>query len=657
MNLFKRNKESGSLSEETKNSNAKGISQVPRKKKRSRKFVILIAVVLAVIALIVIWRLLISTDSSKTDSEIHTGVVMRGEISNEMTSSGTLSPNDMYTITSLVTGEIISADFEEGDQVTEGQVLYVIDQSDIAQSLESAERSLSEAQTTYNKAMNQLGGGTVKSTQTGYIETISIHAGDTVQGQATIGTLYNDDSMTLRVAFLNTEADMLSVGQDVIVTLSDTGEQIPGRIDQKSDEIQTIDSGVLVKYIEVTVTNPGGLTTSDRGTVSVGGLTSVSDGTFEAYLSEVNLTVELPSQVKIASVLIGEGDAVTNGTPLFTITTDSYNEAVTSAEDALIEAQNNLTNSQEKADNYTITAPISGQVIAKYMKAGDNLSDTANSTLALIYDLSCLTFEMSIDELDISNIEVGQEVEVTADAFEDETYTGYVSNVSLAGTSQNGVTTYPVVVTIEDTGSLLPGMNVDGTIILERSEDTLYIPSSALMRGNIVYVQNDSLSSGNVSTSEGSLSEGSGKSESQGTSSTSAEVLSLATPPDEISSDAESLDETIGSSVERNETIQSEGDGSESAEVLEAQGNNVVSESLLGSRDVPEGFTAVEVETGIISDDYVEILSGLSEGQTVYLSDDASTDTSDMMGFMGGGDFGGGGGGGMPPGGGGGPGF
>lgn len=677
-----------------------------RKKRRKKRIVIaIVAVAVVAIAGFVLWRIFGNSGNAAVETAVSTGVVMRGEVSNEMTSSGTLQPKDTYTITSLVSGEIISADFEEGDQVEEGQVLYVIDQSDITQQLENAQRSLTEAENTYNKAIEELGGGTIKSTQTGYIQSISIHEGDTTNGQQ-IATLYNDDAMTLRVAFLNTDADMLSVGQDVIVVLSDTAEQIPGRITQKSDELQTIDSGVVVKYIEVTVTNPGGLTTTDRATVTAGGINSVSDGTFEAYTSDVQLSVELPAEVKIASVLVGEGDYVTNGTALFTITQDSYNDAVTAAEDSLINAQNEFTNAQESVDDYTITAPISGQVITKTAKAGDNITGTTGS-LALIYDLSELTFEMSIDELDISDIEVGQEVEVTADAFEGEIYSGYVSNVSLAGSYQNGVTTYPVVVTIEDTGDLLPGMNVDGTIILERSEDTLYVPASALQRGNVVYVQNDSLTEtqSSVGSSEVSGDDEGVRSAPAGDlpggeapqgmpeEATMGEASQSMVSPGEFSEETSSGGNALGgasggdkgteTSQTAVENIETGEEGSmpesteaaenteslESAENTENQetgevtglGNSDESgfssddaQAMLAGRDVPEGFTAVQVETGIISNDYVEILSGLSEGQIVYLSDTASTDDSY---FMGGGDFGMGGGmGGGDRGGGGGPG-
>lgn len=138
--------------------------------------------------------------------------------------------------------------------------------------------------------------------------------------------------------------------------------------------------------------------------------------------------------------------------------------------------------------------PISGTVITKTVKAGDKINAGGNSTvtLATIYDLSELTFEMSVDELDVQNVQVGQTVEVTADAFEDQTFSGKVTNVSLASSYSNGVTNYPVTVTMDEVGSLLPGMNVDGNIILDQAEDALVIPVDALMRGNKVYVKDAS---------------------------------------------------------------------------------------------------------------------------------------------------------------------
>ena len=74
-----------------------------------------------------------SRNASKMDMStfVSTAVVTKQDISSEISSSGTITPKDTYNITALVSGEIISADFNVGDTVTKDQVLYQIDKSSL----------------------------------------------------------------------------------------------------------------------------------------------------------------------------------------------------------------------------------------------------------------------------------------------------------------------------------------------------------------------------------------------------------------------------------------------------------------------------------------------------------------------------------------------
>ena len=128
--------------------------------------------------------------------------------------------------------------------------------------------------------------------------------------------------------------------------------------------------------------------------------------------------------------------------------------------------------------------------------------------LCTIYDLSYLTMTLSVDELDIASIEVGQSVSIVADAVEDTTYTGTVTKVSVAGTSSGSATTYPVTIRIDETDGLLPGMSVDATIELASAEDVLAIPSAALNRGDTVLVTADSPSAANGTLVESTTEDG-----------------------------------------------------------------------------------------------------------------------------------------------------
>ncbi len=494
--------------------------------------------------------------------------VTRGNLTSELSSSGTISPKDTYSITSLAEGEVVRADFEEGEQVEKGQILYQIDVSSMesemtsaANSLERSNNNYAQALQDYQEALSNYSGNTYKSTRSGFIQTLKIQAGDKVGSSTELATVYNDQTMKLKIPFLSGEAAAIGAGSQALLTLADTEEQLTGVVTAVSNMDEVLSGGRLVRCVTVEVANPGGLTAEHTATAVIGDFASAGEGNFEPVTNTV-MKADISGNVEVEALLVHEGDYVTVGTPIFRMKAkdaekiiQTYKDAVDSAQEKVESAQSKVDSTRDSYENYTITAPISGQVITKSIKAGDKISKNSSgtTTMAVIYDLSEVTFEMSVDELDVRNVKVGQKVEITADAIEGKTFTGTVTNISLESSQSNGVTNYPVTVTLDEVGELLPGMNVDGRIILDEAEDTLMIPVDALMRGNRVYVKDDT--------------------------------------------------------------------------VTQAQGS------------VPEGFRAVEVETGLINDEYVEILSGLSEGETVYVSESSKSGNVMMMpmGFDGGG--------------------
>ena len=627
-----------------------------RKGKSGRIVIVLIVVLAVLLGGFFLYKKKTTSQKRQGDQSVSTATVKRTDISSELTASSALSPKDTYEVTSLVEGEVIEANFEEGDVVEKGQILYRIDATSMDSDLSSAETSLQRAkesaqtaQSNYAEETARIAGNTYRSTASGYIKTLYIKEGDKVNNGTKIADLYDDSVMKITVPFLSGEAAEINVGDEAAVILEDTGEQISGTVTVVSSMEETLSGGRLVKNVTVEVSNPGGLTTDTAASVKVDGFVCSAEGTFAAK-TETTLSVEISGNksLEIENLLIHEGSYVEKNSELFQVTTKTaeeylkeFKDAVESADDNLENAENKLSNTQDSVDDYTITAPITGTVITKNVKVGDKISKSSSgtTTMAVIYDLSTMTLEMSVDELDVANVKVGQSVEVTADAVEGETFTGTVTNVSLQSSYSNGVTNYPVTVTLDDTGNLLPGMNVDAKIILDSSENALVIPASALMRGNRVYVKKSSDSTENTDTQRNGSSDnvGDADSERKNHGDGTQNVDSADRQPD---AGAEASGSSKGSGTD-NSSSKSTGSGKS------------------GSSNVPDGFEAVQVTTGIINDDYVEILSGLSEGDEVYISSESgsSTQTNQMqMGGMGGpgGDMGGGAPGG--PGGNGGPG-
>ena len=152
--------------------------------------------------------------ASAKAGEQKTAIATVGTLTSELTSSGTISPKDTYTITSLVEGTVLTADFEEGDQVTEGQVLYQIDASSVESDLKSSENSLARANKSYQQALedyqeavSDYSGNTYKSTRTGFIKKLNIQVGDKVGSNTDLAELYNAQTMKLKVPFLAGEGE------------------------------------------------------------------------------------------------------------------------------------------------------------------------------------------------------------------------------------------------------------------------------------------------------------------------------------------------------------------------------------------------------------------------------------------------------------------
>jgi len=92
---------------------------------------------------------------------------------------------------------------------------------------------------------------------------------------------------------------------------------------------------------------------------------------------------------------------------------------------------------------------------------------------------------LSLTESDIVKIKANQKVTMTMDAFEDATFTGSVLSVDVAGSTNSGVTSYSVVVLLDDTDKeIYTNMAVTATIIIDSQSDVLLIPSTAIDAAN-----------------------------------------------------------------------------------------------------------------------------------------------------------------------------
>lgn len=159
-------------------------------------------------------------------------------------------------------------------------------------------------------------------------------------------------------------------------------------------------------------------------------------------------------------------------------------------------AQNKLELLKEVASEFTITAPEDGMLIYHRNWDGQKqvIGSTVNAwdpTVATLPDLSIMLSKTYVNEVDIRKVKVGQDVEISLDAFPDKKLTGKVQNVANVGEqspiSDAKVFEVKILVTEKDT-SLRPAMTTGNRIIAERLDSVLYIPLEA------IHSQGDSIS-------------------------------------------------------------------------------------------------------------------------------------------------------------------
>lgn len=471
----------------------------------------------------------------------------RRDIVNVYDGSGTINAADSYTVKSFVTGTVLTADFELGDSIEKGDILYTIDISDVENNLASAQLSVEQAQRNYDDIADMQN---VRTRISGEVSSFAVAAGDAVQAGQTVATIRDTSVMLLAVDFPAAEAQSFVAGQAAQVMPDTTFETLNGTIRSVSGADPAGDASLMTCTVTIAVPNAGSLTTAQAAVAQVNGVSSLNSAHFTYQREE---TVVAAASGTVSELCVKEGSTVRQDDVILRITGKDLDKQTKNAADSLRAAELQMSSAEKTISHYTIDAPISGTIVDKKVKAGDKLSanDTAMQNLCTIYDMSYLEMKLNVDELKIRSLEVGQEVDITADAVPGETYKGVISSILVAGTTANGSTSYPVTVRIDDMGELLPGMNATAKITTASVKNVLALPNAALVRGSYVLVTKDSPSAANAET----------------------------------------------------------------------------------SMTAPDGYVYVKVTTGISDDDYIEVKSGLQEGDTIAY-DNSSVSATDFYSNM-----------------------
>lgn len=161
-------------------------------------------------------------------------------------------------------------------------------------------------------------------------------------------------------------------------------------------------------------------------------------------------------------------------------------EAFSSARAQLVRAEVFLENARIALDDTSVRSPIAGTVISRLAEVGQVITSPTSAVgggtlLMEMADLNKVRVRALIDEIDIGKISIGQEVTLKVSAYRDKRFTGVVSKIEPMSKIDQNVTTFPVLIDIENKDNLLLiGMNTDVEIEILNEEVALALPAGSL---------------------------------------------------------------------------------------------------------------------------------------------------------------------------------
>ena len=403
---------------------------------------------------------------SKSSDEAQTATVTVGSISTTITGSGTLSAQETTDVSIPSTVALRSLCVEEGDTVTEGEILAYLDLTSVMSAMNDLQTELEELDSDIADAAKETVDNVIKSTVVGRVKGIYCEAGDSVLSimyeHGALMTISLDGHMAVDIPTAR-----LSAGDTVTVTLSD-GTAYPGTV----DEVREDEAVVLITDNKPLLGDKATVTDEEGKTL----------GTGELYIHQpLNITGYAGT---VSRLMVTENAPVTKNRILLYLTDTTF----TANYDALLQQRAQVEDDlNELISLYrtgVVRAPLAGKVesITDEQETVEGAEVPAEWTFAVIRPQEKMIATASIDESNILSVEVGQTASVTISSISDDPFTGEVTSIEKTGTSTSGVTGYSVEVTLDRTEKMLTRMSATVSIRIEGVDDALLLPEDAVTK-------------------------------------------------------------------------------------------------------------------------------------------------------------------------------
>lgn len=533
--------------------------------------------------------------------------VRRGALEVTVYGSGMIQAASQPNVLAETDGTLTDLRVSIGDTVQAGDVLAVMENSDLLEEITSLEYSLWSLDNSITSSLVTGEVNSIRAPASGRVMQVSAKAGDDAlavyREQGNVAVLSTDGRM--KATFAVPEDTQLALGDSL--TLRGDGFAHEGTV-----------TDLIMKGTQATVT-----ILDDNLPMNAPVTVETKDG---ALIAESTLEINKPMMVSafggtVREVRVSVGDQISQQYTMFTLD-DAPNSLET--ENLRIQresAAESLAGAVAKREALIVTAPVDGVIATLNVAQGDSI--TRGAPMLSILEGEEMVLTIAVDELDVVQVAEGQPVTISVDALPDLSIEGTVDRISPVGTGSGGVTSYDVLLNFSAAGTgVRAGMNASGEVQVAHAEDALYVPVEALMTiGNQSYVM--------VAMTEAAEAGGSmpqSQMEDSGAEMPQREARNAEAYAGESGAPPAGMSGQGSSERPANRQMMGSGDGSGAPQMM-AQ--------MQSSSLAVTGSELRQVTTGLSNDDYVEILSGLSAGELV-MYETTSTSSGGNSSFGGG---------------------
>ncbi|CAG7618095.1 hypothetical protein PAESOLCIP111_02082 [Paenibacillus solanacearum] len=459
---------------------------------KKKTAIILIAALIAAGGGTTVYYMQNSKNTKKAASNVQqtTVKVTKGNIRSTITGTSQLEAQQVQMIVPPKEGIIKAINLSRNQTVKEGDLLLELSDSTLTEKLDTARQTLNQYQTDLQDLLSQQSSLRTVAPQSGkLILSTNISEGASVSKTTKVATIADPSVLLVTLPFIQEEAAQIKAGDTIELTvdgflLNKTGTVESVSVGSKSDA-----KGNRLADVNVRVDNDGTMDAElmVQGSITANGLKIQSTGKAKLQY-KTTTTVFANASGTINKLEIKENRDVQAGELIGTIVNDSLSKDITNKKQQIEQQTKSIQDMEEQVQNLKVYAPFDGVFSTDFADPKKNVLTSypvgttikSDVKLGAVASLDTLQLPISVDELDLTKIKVGQKAEIRVDAISGKTYQGEVTQVSTVGTTSNGVSSYTVVLSLKSSPELKYGMTASADIIIEDKRGVLQLPTQAV---------------------------------------------------------------------------------------------------------------------------------------------------------------------------------